>query len=135
MRAIMTVAAIDEAYLSNPARDYPSRLTLKSHNAGKTVAFKNGEFADLVFFGYVERSDLLLGVASPIFSRNDSSVRKELEITLIAQEGERALSMLSMVAGKEDWALPVSRDGGIIFTTKYAIVSNSDLKARRSESL
>ena len=56
---------------------------------------------------------------------------KECEIVLIAQEGERAMATLNMVTGAKNWQVPVTEDGGIVFSTKHTAV-DEDRNGKKS---
>ena len=61
------------------------------------MSFEHGQVADLIFFGYVQRSELVHGRTYRSRGGNGSRMVKEIEIVLVAQEGERALAFLSTV--------------------------------------
>ncbi|KZV61311.1 hypothetical protein PENSPDRAFT_671095 [Peniophora sp. CONT] len=124
MREIVSTVKIPAAFISNPARDHPSGLVLRSSGNGQMVAVDrspSGEFADVIFFGYIMRSELVEG-RTYTSQAGQTRVLKEIEIVLVAQEGERAFAMLSMVTGGKIITLPVTEDGGITFSTKHTTV-------------
>ena len=129
----MTVITVPSAFLTNIARNHPSRLVLKSHNNGQTLAFESGEVADVIFFGYVTRSILVSGRTYPSPSGKETRLLKELDIVLLAQEGERAFAMLSMATGGKIITLPITEDGGITFSTKHTTVDEDGNPATKSE--
>ena len=129
----ITVVTIPSAVITNPARDHPSRLSQKAFNNGHILAFENGEIADVIFFGYVTRSILVSGRTYPSPSGKETRLLKELDIVLLAQEGERAFAMLSMATGGKIITLPITEDGGITFSTKHTTVDEDGNPATKSE--
>lgn len=114
---------IPTSSITKPARDHPSRLILKPFGNGHMFALLNapeGEFADCIFDGYIIRSELVEGRQYQS-SRGMVQV-KELEIVLIAQEGERSFANLCMATGGKNFTLPITDDGGLTFSTKHSVV-------------
>ena len=65
-------------------------------------------------------------------------VLKEAEIVLVAQEGERAMAVLSMVSGGKTWQVPVTENGGVVFSTKHTVADedgNGTKKSAHSSAL
>ena len=88
------------AYIVNPARDDPDHLRLKAFGTSQVFAPTRGsagEPADLLFYGFVMRSEIIEGRTYTTQS-GQTRVLKEAEIVLVAQEGERAMAVLSMVS-------------------------------------
>lgn len=135
MRKTVSTITIPTALVSNPARDHPSRLVMRTSGNGQMAAIErspSGEFADIIFFGYIMRSELVEG-RTYTSQAGQTRVLKEVEIALVAQEGERAFAMLSMVTGGKIITLPVSEDGGITFSTKHTTVDEDGNAAGKSE--
>lgn len=95
-----------------------------------SVARTTGEPADLIWFGVVTRSQLVDGRTYKA-SNGEVKLIKECEIVLIAQEGERAMATLNMVTGAKNWQVPVTEDGGIVFSTKHTAV-DEDRNGKKS---
>ena len=131
MREVVTVVCVPTAHISNPARDDPARLCLKSYGGGSTVSFEHGQVADLIIFGYVQRSELVHGRTYRSRAGNGSRMVKEIEIVLVAQEGERALAFLSTVTEGKHVTLPVTPDGGLTFSTKHTVFDERDPALKR----
>ena len=131
MREVVTVVCVPTDHISNPARDDPARLCLKSYGGGSTVSFEHGQVADLIFFGYVQRSELVHGRTYRSRAGNGSRMVKEIEIVLVAQEGERALAFLSTVTEGKHVTLPVTPDGGLTFSTKHTVFDERDPALKR----
>ena len=74
-----------------------------------------------MFYGFVNRSQLNEGRTYKA-ANGDTKLIKECEIVLIAQEGERGMSMLNMVTSGKNWQVPVTDDGGIVFSTKHTSI-------------
>ncbi|VDB96796.1 unnamed protein product [Peniophora sp. CBMAI 1063] len=114
---------VPTALITRPSRDHPKRLSLKQQGPAQLMAFSGsdgGQVADVVFDGYVIRSELRDGRTYE--GKRGKMQVKEIEIILIAQEGDRAIAMLSMAGGGKNFQFPVSEDGGIVFSTKHTVV-------------
>ena len=116
----------------NPARAHPGalRLAAQGRNRVFAVACSIGEPADLLWFGIVTRSQLVKGWKYKAFD-GETKLVKECEIVLLAQEGERAMAMLNMVTDGQDWQVPITDDGGIVFSTMHTAIDSDGNKLRR----
>ena len=129
---------VPSTYIVNPARDDPDQLCLRNLSRpsaiGEMYSLKYtpvSEPADLIFFGFVASSDLISGRAYMTGSGKARLV-KEVEIVLVAQEGQRAMAMLSMAADRKTWQVPVTENGGVMFSTKHTVINDNDNVPKKS---
>ena len=124
---VAIVRCIPPARIFNLARVSPDDLEERSSGAGTAIASKGapvGELADCVWIGFVESSHLIDGRT---YSARDGLTRalKELHISPVQQEHERAMAALSAVLKGKMVTLPVTEQGAITFSTKHTNVDEN----------
>ena len=118
---MVSTVRIPSGFITNPARDDPADFHFKASGQSHVLAFKKGgDWADVIVFGFVTKSELVEGRT---YNSSGTSRRlKNIEVNVIAQEGERLLAMLSMASGGKPMNLTNTENGAFSFATKHTAV-------------
>lgn len=125
---MVTFKAHPGAALSNPARDDPKRHRAIPREGGNGLVGQIGGKGDTtttlqVYFGYNQENNVQDGRT---YTNNKGITKsvKEVEIALLTGEAERSFGFISAVFGGRAHIVPVSENGGIVFSTKHTVQSD-----------
>ncbi|VDC01716.1 unnamed protein product [Peniophora sp. CBMAI 1063] len=133
LRKFLSLARIPSGFIGNPARDIPEDYHFRTSGQSQTLSFKKGgDHADILVFGFVTKSEVKTG--REYNASGQTRLLKNVEVNLIAQEGERMLAMISMVGGGKKATLLNAEGGSVTFSTKHTPVDEYGDEIKKSVS-
>ncbi|VDB96862.1 unnamed protein product [Peniophora sp. CBMAI 1063] len=137
IQCLATSKNLSKEYMVMGAHASPKDLVFKPAGTGWVLCPKgaaSGEAVDFVLLAFVLSSNIIEGRTYKT-AQGGTRLLKELELLLIQQDCDRALSVISMVWGGKILNLVVTEDGAITFSTKHTAVDEEGNAEKKKTGL